>query len=222
MATGIISPDVYSAAAVRWHYASLQPEAPGRFVVGLGGSQRPNSLAALRGYLDELDAKPGEVPAQQRILAALGPRKLALARERFAGAITLLVTPAYTTAARHSLGPDAVLVVNQFVVLDTDPERAREAARGPLRFLAQIGGYRANFLRMGFTEADIHHLSDRLVDHLVVWGDVDTVTTRVRKHLQVGADQVVLSILGDSGDPPASTRCAQPGGWQRVSTHELA
>ena len=202
VATGIISPDVHPAAAVRTLYASLQQDAPDRFVVGLGASQRPHALTGLHAYLDELDAAPAPVPADRRILAAMGPRKLAVARERCAGAITLLVTPAYTAAARHALGSAPALVVDQFVVLDTDPVRAREVARQPLRFLAQIGGYRANFARMGFTDQDVDTLSDRLVDHLVIWGDADTIATRVRKHLQVGADQVVLSILGGAGDDP--------------------
>ena len=203
VASGIISPDVYPAAAVWQEYANLQQEAPDRFIVGLGASQKPHALPALTQYLDELDAAPTPVSADRRILAAMGPRKLEVARVRCAGAITLLVTPAYTAAARHALGPDSVLVVDQFVVLDTDPTRAREAARQPLRFLSQIGGYRANFTRMGFTEQDIDSLSDRLIDHLVIWGDADTIATRIRKHLQVGADQVVLSILGDGTGPGA-------------------
>lgn len=210
IASGIISPDVHPVAAVSEQYASLQQEAPDRFVVGLGASQKPQALTALHAYLDELDTAPASVPADRRILAALGPRKLAVARERCAGAITLLVTPAYTAAARHALGPDSVLIVDQFVVLDTDPTKAREAARGPLRFLSQVGGYRANFIRMGFTEQDVDTLSDRLVDHLVIWGDADAVASRVRKHLQVGADQVVLSILGDRDG-------ADPGGFDAAA-----
>jgi probable F420-dependent oxidoreductase len=199
VASAIISPDVYPAAAVRQRYAKLQQDAPDRFVVGLGASQKAHALPALHAYLDELDAAPAPVPADRRILAAMGPRKLAVAGERCAGAITLLVTPAYTAAARHALGPDRALVVDQFVVLDTDPTRAREAARQPLRFLSQIGGYRASFTRMGFAEQDVETLSDHLVDQLVSWGDADTVAARVREHLQAGANQVVLSILG-SGD----------------------
>jgi probable F420-dependent oxidoreductase len=201
VATGIISADVYPAAVVRQRYASLQQEAPDRFIVGLGASQQPRALAGLHAYLDELDAEPAQLPADRRILAALGPRKLEVVRERCAGAITLLVTPAYTAGARQVLGPDRALVVDQFVVLETDPTRAREVARQPLRFLAQVGGYRANFIRMGFTERDVDTLSDRLVDQLTSWGDTDSIATRVREHQEAGADQVVLSILGGSGGP---------------------
>jgi probable F420-dependent oxidoreductase len=212
VASGIISPDVYPAAAVLQRYAHLQHSAPDRFVVGLGASQKPPALPALHAYLDELDSAPEPVPADRRILAAMGPRKLAVARERCAGAITLLVTAASTAAARQELGPDRALVVDQFVVLDTEPARAREAARQPLRFLSQIGGYRASFARMGFTEQDVETLSDHLVDELVFWGDVDTVAARVREHLQAGATQVVLSVLGGDGvfdQLQAETRLAE-------------
>lgn len=144
VASAIISPDVYEAGAVTALYAGLQASAPDRFIVGLGGSQQAPALRALHAYLDELDGAEPPVPVEARILAALGPRKLALARDRCAGAIALLVTPAYTAAARRILGPDSALVIEQMVVLDTDPARARETARRTLRFLSRVGGYVAN------------------------------------------------------------------------------
>lgn len=199
--SAIISPDVYDAAAVTALYADLQETAPDRFIVGLGGPQQPPSMRALNDYLDELGGAKTPVPAQRRLMAALGPRKLKLARDRCAGAIALLVTPSYTAAARGTLGADSTLVIDQMVVLDTDAARARETARGPLRFLSGVGGYVANFARMGFTEADISDLSDRLVDELIVWGDTDTITERINAHLLVGADHVVLGVLNDAEQP---------------------
>lgn len=199
--SGIIPLDVYRPAEVARLYAELQDTAPGRFVVGLGGpqkSQRP--LQALNEYLDRLDGSSPPVPAEQRILAALGPRKLELARDRFAGAIPLLVTPAYTREARRRLGDGPTLIVSQMVVPGTDAERAREAARAPLRFLSGVRGYPANFARMGFTDTDIEQLSDHLVDELVTWGDTATIASRAREHLAAGADQVALTILG-TGSP---------------------
>jgi probable F420-dependent oxidoreductase len=201
VASAIISPDVYGPDAVIKLYAGLQANAPDRFVVGLGGPQKPRSLAALNDYLDTLDEAHPPVPAERRILAALGPRKLELARDRCAGAIALLVTPAYTTAARHILGEQSTLVIDQMLVLDTDAARARETARGPLRFLSGVGGYLANFERMGFSDTDISGLSDRLVDALVAWGDVDAIVAQVRQHLDAGADQVVLSVLNEDTQP---------------------
>src|SRR3984957_10906392 len=200
---GIIPLDVYRAAEVAALYAQLQASAPDRFVVGLGGPQQPRPLAPLGDYLDELDRAKPPVPAGRRILAALGPRKLELARDRAAGAVALLVTPAYTRQARRILGPGSTLIISQMLVLDTDAARAREAARRPLSFLSGIRGYRANFARMGFTGSDIDGLSDRIVDDLVVWGSADAVTARVREHLDAGADQVALTVLNTDGQPRA-------------------
>jgi probable F420-dependent oxidoreductase len=158
----------------------------------------PRPLQPLNDYLDQLDQGEPPLPASRRILAALGPRKVELARDRAAGAVLLLVTPDYARAARRILGPDKALVISQMVVLQTDAASAREAARGPLRFLSNVAGYRASFTRMGFTDNDIASLSNELVDQLVAWGTIDTVTARINEYLQVGADQVVLSVL-DNG-----------------------
>lgn len=201
IATGIIPPDTYSADQVAGLYSELEDRAPGRFVVGLGAPQRPRALGALNTYLDRLDA--AGVPAQRRILAAVGPRKLALARERFAGAVPLLVTPEYVRNARGILGPDAVLVVSLFAVLDTDPAGAREAARQPLRFLLSgaIPGYLSSMTRLGFTAAETAGLSDRLVDALVAWGDPQTIAAFVTRLREAGADQVLLNLLDGTGTP---------------------
>jgi probable F420-dependent oxidoreductase len=201
VAPGIIALDVYGPDAVTKLHADLEATAPGRFVVGLGGPPKPRPLRALHDSLDKLDEADPPVPAERRILAALGPRKLEIARDRCAGAVLLLVTPAYTTAARRILGEQSMLVIDQLLVLDTDASRARETARGPLRFLAGVRGYVANFARMGFDDADISNLSDRLVDELVVWGDADAIAARVSEHLEAGADQVVLSVLNEGGQP---------------------
>jgi probable F420-dependent oxidoreductase len=208
VASAIISPDVYPPGAVLKLYAQLEASAPGRFLAGLGGPQQPRSLQALNDYLDELDRAEPPVPARRRILAALGPRKLELARDRFAGAIALLVTPGYTSTARRILGDRSTLVIDQMVVLSTDAARAREAARRPLRFLSGVAGYRASFARMGFSDADIADLSDRLVDELVTWGDAGTIAARIGEHQQAGADQVVLTIL-DAGDHPGHMEAAR-------------
>jgi probable F420-dependent oxidoreductase len=201
VAPGIIPVDVYPSAAVAQLYTELEATAPGRFVVGLGGPQKPRPLAALGRYLDELDAADPPVPAHRRILAAVGPRKLELARDRAAGAIPLLVNADYTAQARATLGARSTLVIDQMVVLDADPGRARETARGPLRFLSGVAGYRASFARMGFTEAEIDGCSDRLVDELVAWGEPSVIIDRVRAHRTAGADQVVLAVLSDGVQP---------------------
>jgi len=203
VATGIVPLGVHAPVDVAATYAELTERYPGRFVLGLGGPQQPGSLAALDDQLTELDAHG--VPAHGRLLAALGPRKVAIARRRTAGAIVLLVTPEFTAQVRSELGAGSILVADQFVVVDADADadRARAAVRGPLAFLSTVPGYRAAFRRMGFTDADIDQASDRLVDAVSVWGDVDDIAERVAAQRAAGADQVVLSVLStDAGPAP--------------------
>jgi hypothetical protein len=87
--------------------------------------------------------------------------------------------------------------VEQLLVVDTDAERARSQARGPLGFLGQSPSYQASFRRMGFTDQEIAQIADRLVDALVPWGDADTVAARASEQLQAGADHVAISVVAD-------------------------
>ena len=80
------------------------------------------------------------------------------------------MNPGYTAQARAVLGDGRVArSISQMVVLDTDPVRAREVARGALGFLAQVTGYREQWARLGFAGSEIDSLDDRLVDDLVAW-----------------------------------------------------
>jgi probable F420-dependent oxidoreductase len=195
----IIAVDKFPAADVATAYAEIEADRPGRFVVGIGGAHGARPLRTLGAYFDALDGATQVVPAERRVLAALGPRMLTLARERAAGALPIVVPPSYTKEARAILGTDTSLIVQQCVVLDTDAERAREAGRGTVGFLRGVPGYVAHFRRLGFTEEEIAGLADRLVDALVAWGDVDAVTAHVRSHLDAGADQVAVTVL-DTGN----------------------
>jgi alkanesulfonate monooxygenase SsuD/methylene tetrahydromethanopterin reductase-like flavin-dependent oxidoreductase (luciferase family) len=64
-----------------------------------------------------------------RVLAALRPRMLELAREHAHGAHPYFVPPEHASAAREILGPDRLLIPEQAVVLATDPSEARRVAR---------------------------------------------------------------------------------------------
>jgi probable F420-dependent oxidoreductase len=196
--SGIIAVDRFGPEEVAALYTDLEASHPGRFVVGLGGAHGPNPLATLNAYLDRLDDVP--VPATRRVMAALGSRMLDLARGRAAGALPVLVTPEFTARARRRLGDDTALAVEQLVVVDTDADRAREVARGPLGFLGSLPAYQANFRRMGFTDDEIARRADRLVDALVPWGDAASVAARLTEQLRAGADHVAVSVMNDSPD----------------------
>jgi probable F420-dependent oxidoreductase len=195
VATGIIPVDRFSSDDVAALYRQL--ESDGRFVVGLGGAHGADPLGTLNAYLDRLD---GVVPVERRVMAALGPRMIRLARERAAGAFPVLVTPEYVRRAKADL-PDTTLAVEQIVVLETDPVAARAAARGPLGFLGQVPAYQASFRRMGFAEDDIAGLGDALVDGLVAWGDGGAIASRVAALRDAGADHVAISVVAGSGAP---------------------
>ncbi len=174
---------------------------PDRLLVGIGVGHRPligdrytKPYEKLVNYLDGLDA--GGVPVEGRVLAALGPRVLALAAERAAGAHPYYTTPEHTARAREILGPDKLLVTEQKVVLETDPEVARGLAREALEFYLTLPNYTNNWLRLGFTEEDLAGGgSDRLVDGLTAWGDEEAIRARVQAHRDAGADQVIVQVL---------------------------
>lgn len=197
VASGIIPVDRFPVADVLAVYEELEATHPGRFVVGLGGAHGARPLPTLEAYLDQLDA----VPPTRRLLAALGPRMLDLARRRTAGAFPVLVTPEATAEARGRLGDDTTLAVLQLVVVDADGDSARALARTPLGFLRQGPAYQANFRRMGFTDPDIDHLSDPLVDALTAWGTPDTIATHLTRQLTAGADHVAISLTTPPSTP---------------------
>ncbi|MDQ7810579.1 TIGR03620 family F420-dependent LLM class oxidoreductase [Amycolatopsis sp. A133] len=178
---------------------------PDRHLLGLGlGAGRPGvkPLQAVSDYLDALDtatnANPEPRAPMRRLLAAYGPKMLELARDRSAGAHTYHVTPEHTAQAREILGDGPFLGVEHAVLFETDAAKAREVARAHLhRYLTSEYNV-AKFRRLGYTEADIDggRGSDRLVDDLVHWGDLDTITGKLREHLDAGADHVGVQVIG--------------------------
>jgi probable F420-dependent oxidoreductase len=215
VATGILNVWRHSPVEVAQAHASLALGSQGRFLLGLGVSharsieeyRRP--LSTMRAYLDALDAEPAPVPRGERVLAALGPRMLDLARDRTAGAHPYFVTPEHTRVARDRLGPGPLLAPEQAVVLDTDRTRARETARAHVSRYLELPNYTNNLRRLGFTDGDLAGTgSDRLVDAVVAQGDAEAIGARVREHREAGADHVCLQVLGgsDSNLPRAAWR----------------
>jgi probable F420-dependent oxidoreductase len=207
IATGIVSIWTHAAAEAAEAHHALAEAHPNRFMLGLGVSHphlvdreepgrysRP--LAKMRQYLDELDAAPTPVPTSERVLAALGPRMLTLARDRSAGAHPYLVTAAHTRRAREALGTERLLAVEQAVVLEPEPARARAIAREHLSRYLTAPNYVNNWFRLGFTPDDVSDGgSDRLVDALVAWGGLDVILERIAQHHQAGADHVCIQVI---------------------------
>jgi probable F420-dependent oxidoreductase len=189
-----------------------------RFVLGLGVSHVPlvegvrghvyeKPVPAMRRYLDGVYEKPSNVGTWPVVIAALGPLMLKLAAERTAGAVPYNVTPEHTREARAALGPDKLLVVEQKVCLETDPVAARGLARRELHRYMTLPNYRNNWLRIGFTEADLADGgSDRFLDAMVLWGDATAIARGLKAHLEAGANQVCIQPFHAEGDLEARDR----------------
>ena len=213
--TGIANVWARHPATMQGGSATVGAAYPGRFVLGVGISHAPSversgqtyekPVAHMAQYLDGMDAAAGDAPATDvpvpRVLAALRPRMLALARDRADGAHPYFVPPSHTPIARDALGRDKLLIPEQAVVLNTDPDEARRTARDHMRPYLQLPNYVNNLKDLGYTDADLTAGgSDRLVDAVVAWGDEASIAKRVREHLDGGADTVLLQPLGDLGE----------------------
>jgi probable F420-dependent oxidoreductase len=107
------------------------------------------------------------------------------------------VTVEHTAQAREVLGSGPFLGAEQAVLFESDPVKAREIAREHLDVYF-TGKYNiAKFLRLGYTEDEIGNGgSDRIVDDLVFWGDVDTIARKLQDHVDAGADHVGIQVIG--------------------------
>ena len=135
VASGIVSIWATTPEEIAEAVADVEAKHPGRFLLGLGAShaalaegyERP--YAHMVAFLDALDAAEPTVPADRRVLAALGPRMLELAAERSAGAHPYFVPVEHTAMARRVMGEGPLLAPELTVVLEPDPTTARQAGQ---------------------------------------------------------------------------------------------
>src|SRR6202166_2128407 len=125
----------------------LSEQSGGRFLLGIGVSHVPSvegvrrhtygrPVATMRGYLEAMRAAPYGAPEPAErpltILAALGPRMLALSGSHADGAHPYNVTPEHTAEARRIMGPGKLLCPEVWVLLESDPAKARALGRQAL------------------------------------------------------------------------------------------
>jgi probable F420-dependent oxidoreductase len=211
VATGIVNLWVETPESVTEAWHRLEARFPGRLYVGLGISHAPmvegvlgleysKPLARTREFLDGLDARPDPLPVDRRLIGALGPKMLQLSAARTLGAHPYLVTTRNTEQARGEVG-DAVVAAELGVVLEPDVAVARATARSQIARYFEMPNYTNNWLRSGFTEADLAGGgSDALIEALIALGGVDAVAARVAEHRAAGADHIALQVLGDDPD----------------------
>lgn len=228
VATGIASIYGRDAMTAGAAHRTVTEAYPDRFLLGLGVSHQvmvegvrkhdySRPYSAMEAYLTGMDqtlffaAPPTTEP--RRVLAALGPKMLALSAAQADGAHTYFVPPEHTAVAREVLGPDAILAVEQAVVFETDPAKARSIARSHTKTYTTLPNYTNNLRRLdpSWTEEDFAHAgSDRLVDTIVAWGTEDQVLARVQAHLDAGASHVCIQVLTDGVEVPVEA-------WRRLS-----
>ena len=210
VATGIVNIWKSPAAEVAASFHRIERTHPGRFLLGVGighpeslGKQYRRPYAALVSYLDALDE--AGVPAQRRVISALGPRTLKLAADRSAGTHPYLTTPDHTRFARDVVGPGSLVAPEQRLTLNSDDAAARETARTFLSRYLSLSNYRRTLESHGFTAADLDDgATDESVDALVPHGTPAHLAAAVRGHLDAGADHVAVQILPARQDPMAA------------------
>lgn len=233
-ATGVLNLYGRDPMAIAMAQQTLSELSSGRFLLGLGVSDRASvesrghrwrtplhamreSLAALKqahtglsisralgleGFGPQtvgqdgngtITTSVGDLPV---VLGALGPRMTALAREIAQGVLTLDNPSEEIRKQRALLGTDAWLCAVQRVCLITDARRARQLGRQVFAGALELSARRRQWLSQGFTAQDFDYGgSDALIDHLLVWGDVETLKSRLRALVDAGADQICVQAL---------------------------
>lgn len=214
IATGIMNiyhrePGVTMAAQ-----KSLAEQSDGRFLLGMGVSHKPlvegvrglqygPPVATMREYIEKMRMAPytGVEPAEPAplVIAALGPKMLELAAELCQGAHPYFTSPEHTRMARERMGADAWLCVEQKVILETDPTKARELAKPQAMIYKDLPNYRNNWLRMGIAESDIDGLTDAFIDATFAWGSADAIKQRIQEHIDAGASHVCVQPINPNG-----------------------
>jgi probable F420-dependent oxidoreductase len=224
LGTSIVGIWGHDAQAARMAAMTLQEATGGRFVLGLGVShphlaeklrghtfERP--LTRMREYLAAYRAAIYRGPTVEGaaeppvLIAALRERMLSLASTDADGAFPYLVTPARLAWMRGVLDAAAIdraappiLAVTMPAVLETDPDAARGVARGYLSPYLRTPTYQASWEAQGFGAPDWEKPgSDRLVDAMVSWGDVEALRARIAELVAAGADHVAVIPVASDG-----------------------
>lgn len=194
---------------------ALNEQSGGRFLLGLGVSHKPlvegvrglnygPPVATMKTYLEGMASAPyqGLPPAEtpKTVIAALGPKMLELARDAADGAHPYFVSPDHTAMAKEIIGPDKMLCVEQKIILEADPSKARDLARPVAGIYLPLPNYRNNWLRMGLDESDLENGgSDRFIDATFAWGNVEAIKARIKEHFDAGATHVCLQPVNPNG-----------------------
>jgi probable F420-dependent oxidoreductase len=215
VATGIANIYARDPMAMANGQRGLDEQSDGRFLLGVGVSHRPTvqgmrghtygkPVSTMRAYIMGMREAPYQAPMPREkpltVVAALGPRMMALSSELVDGAHPYNTTPEHTAKARAILGPGKLLCPEVWVLLETDPAAARRAAREALSRYMQLENYVNSWRREGFGDDDLAGGgSERFLDAMVAWGDEGAIRARVQQHWDAGADHVCIQPINAQG-----------------------
>ncbi len=215
-ATGIANIYARDAMAMNAIRNTVAELAPGRFVLGLGVSHAPlvsdmrghdykKPVTTMRHYLEGMQQSLylGAAPEQPApvLLGALRPKMLALSAELANGAHPYFAPVEHTRQAREVLGSEALLCPEQMVLLETDADKARTIARKQMETYVGLENYRNNLRQFGFDDEDFENNgSDRLVDAIFAWGDLDAIKGRLKQQWDAGANHVCIQTYQSDGE----------------------
>jgi probable F420-dependent oxidoreductase len=217
VATGIANVWARDATAMASAARTVAEISQGRFILGIGVSHKPvlaqrghrydKPYSYMKEYLLTLKSALQKAPVSNEsiplLIAALHPKMLDLAATQTNGTHPYFVPPEHTAKVRAQIGPDPWICVEQAVILEPDPARARAAARQHMSFyVTHLPNYRNNLKALGWQDVDFEKgCSDRLVDAIVAWGSEDIIRERIETHLKAGATHVCLQALRVDGRP---------------------
>ena len=216
LGTSVVAMQTTFAETLAAQSRTISQITDGRFTLGLGASHKPalemqygmewrkpyshmvEYLDALLPLLSEQKVStsgefvthhtqinvPAETPAV--MLAALGPKMLALAGERTAGTITWMTGPkTIGSHVRPGIGGGQI-VAGVPVFITDDVEGARAFAAKALQIYGQLPSYRAMLDREGMAGPE----------DMVLAGDPDTVRAGLEEYAAAGADEIAMNVLG--------------------------
>jgi probable F420-dependent oxidoreductase len=215
VATGIANIYARDPMAMKNGQRTLAEMTQDRFLLGVGVSHRPMvegvrghnygaPVKTMRAYLEAMRAAPYGAPAPHRepmtVVAALGPQMMKLSGELADGAHPYNTAPEHTHQAREILGPGKLLCPEVWVLLETDPAKARAAGRRALTRYLQLDNYVRGWHRQGFGENDlVGGGTDHFIDAMVAWGDEGAIRRRIQQHWDAGADHVCIQPIVPEG-----------------------
>lgn len=155
---------------------------------------------------------PPRVPV---FMSALRPGSYSMAGEISDGALSWIspapflrdvARPALLAgAARRTDGRTPILVGHAFAVVSTDDAEVQRVARERLAMYARLPFYQEMFAAAGFPEARQGTLSDGMISSIVLHGDEDQVAEGIRRFVDAGLDELIVSLLPLGSDRRGTT-----------------